>query len=165
MAPVLAVAEATAVAMHCRALPEDGGKQITVDTLCNREEVFIMPGFDGTGPRGEGSMTGGGFGYCGPGATGYGRPMGGGFGQGRGLRRGYGPGFGGGRGYGRGLGRRSFQPSGEGWYGPAYESPYAMNPKEEVEMLRDEADALKNEIDAITGRIKGLESRASEPES
>ena len=23
-----------------------------------------MPGFDGTGPRGEGSMTGGGRGYC-----------------------------------------------------------------------------------------------------
>jgi hypothetical protein len=26
-----------------------------------------MPGFDGTGPRGEGPMTGGGFGYCGTG--------------------------------------------------------------------------------------------------
>jgi len=124
-----------------------------------------MPGFDGTGPRGEGSMTGGGFGYCGPGATGYGRPMGRGFGQGRGLRRGYGPGFGGGRGYGRGLGRRSFQPSGEGWYGPAYGSPYAMNSNEEVAMLQDEANALKSELNAITRRIEELEAQPSESES
>ena len=26
-----------------------------------------MPGFDGTGPMGQGPMTGGGFGYCAPG--------------------------------------------------------------------------------------------------
>ena len=28
------------------------------------ERGIIMPGFDGTGPRGKGSMTGGGMGYC-----------------------------------------------------------------------------------------------------
>ncbi|WP_462325441.1 DUF5320 domain-containing protein [Desulfoplanes sp.] len=49
-----------------------------------------MPGFDGTGPRGQGSMTGGGFGRC-PGA-GYGmRPR---FGRGGGFGRGWGMGQG-----------------------------------------------------------------------
>ena len=28
-----------------------------------------MPGFDGTGPRGRGAMTGGGRGFCGPSAV------------------------------------------------------------------------------------------------
>lgn len=43
-----------------------------------------MPGFDSTGPRGEGPMTGRGLGPCG---------------RGRGFRRGFGRGFGRGRGY------------------------------------------------------------------
>ena len=43
-----------------------------------------MPGFDGTGPQGQGSMTGGGFGRC-TGNTGYGvRPR---FGRGGGWGR------------------------------------------------------------------------------
>jgi hypothetical protein len=45
-----------------------------------------MPAFDKTGPQGQGSLTGRGFGPCG---------------RGLGLRKG----FGGGHGYGRGLGR------------------------------------------------------------
>lgn len=131
------------------------------------KEVFIMPGYDGTGPRGEGPMTGGGFGSCAPGGIGYGRSFGRGFGpgRGRGYGPGFGPGFGGGRGYGRGPGWRSGQPYAEAWNGPAYGSPYAMNPKDEAEMLKEEVIFLKNELDAITGRIKELESRASEPES
>jgi hypothetical protein len=45
-----------------------------------------MPGFDGTGPRGAGPMTGGGRGYCAvPGVPGWGR----GFGLRRPIRRGY----------------------------------------------------------------------------
>jgi hypothetical protein len=70
-----------------------------------------MPGFDRTGPQGQGPMTGGGFGYCGAGRRrgdlsalggGYGRPGGGrgfGSGRGRGMARG--------RGIGRGYGRTS----------------------------------------------------------
>lgn len=46
-----------------------------------------MPGFDRTGPRGLGPMTGRGMGCCG-----------------RGMRRGYGRGYGFGAGYGRGYG-------------------------------------------------------------
>ena len=72
-----------------------------------------MPGYDGTGPRGEGPMTGWGRGYCKPGfrggyvlpvffvPRGAGRgfpPWGGGrgrvFGGGRGLRGGFGRGYG-----------------------------------------------------------------------
>lgn len=58
-----------------------------------------MPGFDGTGPRGEGPMTGGARGFCGPDSErgfSYGRGYGRGFGRGRGM----------GRGCGRGRGRR-----------------------------------------------------------
>ena len=89
-----------------------------------------MPGFDGTGPSGMGSMTGRGLGYCapsqrnnipeftdrpvypgpqyGPGSGrrfGFGRWFG--FGRSRGNGRGFLPGFirGRGRGYGRGYGR------------------------------------------------------------
>ena len=86
-----------------------------------------MPGFDGTGPRGMGPMTGGGRGLCGPygaryggyGQTrlpgrvpvvgrapfGFGRPRwglrGGFWGRGRGLGLGMGIGLGRGRGRGR----------------------------------------------------------------
>jgi len=136
-----------------------------------------MPGFDGTGPVGIGSMTGRGQGFCNPYRTAYGptpvlRPgyrgygYGQGFGQGRGIRSGFGPGFGQGRGYGRGLGGRGvYPPTGRG-YGPAYYapygSPYDMKPEDEVNMLKGEADTMKKELDAINKRIKDLESGSSE---
>lgn len=48
-----------------------------------------MPAMDGTGPNGQGPMTGGGFGRCNPGTdkTYYGCGMGRGMGRGRGNRR------------------------------------------------------------------------------
>jgi hypothetical protein len=60
-----------------------------------------MPGFDGSGPRGQGPMTCGGFGYCAGGSAqrfGFGRGCGMGRGQGRG---GYGRQFAGGQPGGR----------------------------------------------------------------
>lgn len=144
-----------------------------------------MPGFDGTGPAGTGSMTGRRQGFCNPSRTaygptpilrrgyrsyGYGQGFGRGFGQGRGFRAGFGPGFGPGfgqgRGYGRGLDRcRVYPPTGRE-YGPAYyapyESPYAMQPEDEINSLKGEADAVKKELDAINKRIKELESGSSE---
>jgi len=51
-----------------------------------------MPKGDGTGPKGEGPMTGRGLGNCKPGT----KPCGLGLGQGRGLGLGQGKGFGGG---------------------------------------------------------------------
>jgi hypothetical protein len=133
------------------------------------KEVFYMPGFDGTGPAGMGSMTGWGRGFCNPSGTGYGRiPMprpgyrgygygqgfGRGFGQGRCFKRGIGFGFGRGRGYGRGFDPRGTYPAPGRWYGESY----AMNSQEELNMLKDEAGALKKELDAINDRIKKLES-------
>ncbi len=122
-----------------------------------------MPGFDGTGPMGAGPMTGGGWGPCNPSGRYYAGPV---FGGARGFRGGFGPGFGQGRGYGRGFGRRGvFPPTGRG-YGPAYyapyESPYAMKPEDEVNILKGEADAMQKELDAINKRIEELESGSSE---
>ena len=143
----------------------------------NRKEEYIMPGFDGTGPSGMGSMTGGGRGYCnpsgaafgpapaqGPGYSGafYGR----GFGRGRGFRGGNGPDFGRGRGYARGFGWQGAYPPAGGGYGPAYNapygSPYNMTPEDETNMLKGEADAMKNELDAIQKRIEEIETKSSE---
>jgi hypothetical protein len=131
-----------------------------------------MPGFDGTGPGGMGSMTGWGRGFCNPSRSAYGRtPMfrpgyrgygyGQGSAQGRGFRGGFGPGFGRGRGYGRGLDPRGAYPSMGRWY----ESSYAMNSGDELNMLKDEAGAMKKELDAINDRIKELEAGASEQQS
>ena len=123
------------------------------------KEVNIMPGLDGTGPLGEGPMTGGARGYCNP----YGMPLrygyGRGFGWGRGMgfRRGLWPGYGPGP-----FWRRGFYPGWGGWYPPAYGRPYAMDPSEEIGVLRDEADALQRDLEEINRRIEELEKESRE---
>ena len=103
-----------------------------------------MPGFDGTGPFGDGPMTGGGFGYCGtgrrPGYAVRGRPVYGRFGAGRG------PGFGRGRGLGRGFGVD---------YG--YWRPGAIDRKAELAELRREANDLKAYLKDLETKIAELE--------
>ena len=67
-----------------------------------------MPGFDRTGPAGEGEMTGGGRGVCAsddPGTVGRFLRRDARLGLGLGLRRGAPRGWGAGRGLGRGAGR------------------------------------------------------------
>jgi len=67
------------------------------------KEVIKMPLLDGTGPMGQGPMTGRGLGNC----TGRGFnpwPMPGGYGRGFGTGMGMGRGFGRGRGRGIGMG-------------------------------------------------------------
>jgi hypothetical protein len=95
----------------------------------NNKEVRKMPGFDGTGPLGEGPMTGGGFGYCG---TGYGR----------GIRRGRGLGYG--RGFGRGFGFRR-----AAWGAPRVN----YSPEDELEMLRREKELLEQDIASLEKEI------------
>ena len=109
-----------------------------------------MPGFDGTGPRGMGPMTGGGRGFC---VVPVGRasarlynarPSGRGIGRGRGWRNWY---------YATGL---------PGWMRASYaEEPYPpfqeMNPDQEIDALQKEASFLKQQMEEIEARIRMLE--------
>jgi hypothetical protein len=121
-----------------------------------------MPGFDGTGPRGEGPMTGGARGYCNPGYAGYGPAYGRDYGPGwgRGYRGSFGgPRMGRGRGYGRqGTFGRGYGPA----YGPAYAGPYGMSREDEINMLKEQADIMKADLDAINRRMEDLESQSPE---
>ncbi|MDD4953102.1 MAG: DUF5320 domain-containing protein [Desulfovibrionaceae bacterium] len=92
-----------------------------------------MPGFDMTGPLGQGPMTGRGAGRC-SGQTGQ-------TGQARGLGLGRGPGFG--RGLGRGgLGRSNFGPQ-------QAETPS----KSSNEDLKDRLDRLESEAARIREQL------------
>jgi hypothetical protein len=112
-----------------------------------------MPRGDGTGPMGQGPMTGRGAGYC----AGYNTP---GFmnpGPGRGYWGGGRRGGWGGRGY-RWYWR--YQPA----YAPppAYSAPYPaypapqMEPKDEIKYLEDVAENLRKELDAVKKRLEEL---------
>jgi hypothetical protein len=114
-----------------------------------------MPGFDGTGPRGLGPRTGGGFGYCSPGSG----PA---YGTG-GFPRGAGRG-----GFPRGGGRGRAWGGGRGWgwqaiYG-GYPSPYwgtsptaQWTPQQELESLQAQAQAMEQDLQNIRQRITELE--------
>ncbi len=120
-----------------------------------------MPGGDGTGPLGMGSMTGRGAGYC----AGYGVPGFANFyGYGRGLG-GWGRGRGGGRGRGRwfsmagftgssavGLGRRAAPDA------PA--SAAGMTGQQEIDALKGQAEYLEGLLDNLRRRIEELQSTA-----
>ncbi|MEA2020639.1 MAG: DUF5320 domain-containing protein [Patescibacteria group bacterium] len=84
-----------------------------------------MPGFDGTGPRGEGPLTGRGLGPCGGGL---------GFRRGFGFRR-----FGLRRGLGYGMGRLG------GFFGRGR----AYSKKESLEDLREYRRFLEEELKAL----------------
>jgi len=90
-----------------------------------------MPGFNGTGPNGRGSMTGRRMGRCNDGgnrAPGF---------AGRGLGLGRGQGLG--RGAGRGLG-------------------YNTNVPADRESLKNVAKDLKSDLDYINNKLKETES-------
>ena len=121
-----------------------------------------MPCGDGTGPLGQGPMTGRAAGYCaGFSVPGYMNPIPGadwgGFGYGRGWGRGWG------RGFGHGWGRWAYPygaPYVGNFYGAPYGSPYnpQMTPRQEADMLKEQAKAIQEEIDAINQRLKDIES-------
>ena len=110
-----------------------------------------MPGFDGTGPRGQGPMTGGGRGYCAvplsgnrpmyPGQRFFGR------GGGRGRRNWY---------YATGLtgwvrAQRGMQAFGS--FGQV------ISKEDELAILKDQADFLKEELDTVQTRVQALEGQ------
>lgn len=115
-----------------------------------------MPGFDGTGPRGMGPRTGGGFGFCPPGvgpayAPSY---------FFRGAGRGGFP-WGGGRGRVWGGGRGWAWRAAYGGFGPPYwGAPYppAWTPEQELDSLKGQAAAMEEELEAIRQRIGDLEA-------
>lgn len=106
-----------------------------------------MPGFDGTGPLGQGPMTGRGLGNCNPNAAGYG--------AGRGLGRGMGRGFG--RGMGRGF-RRGFGPA---YAGPVYQAGDAENPQEasRIEQLEMQVANLTDKIESLVDRYENRDNK------
>ena len=86
-----------------------------------------MPGLNGTGPRGQGQMTGRGMGQCnGTQRRGIGRSFG--------CRRGF---------FGRSFG--GFFATGR------------VTKEEEKEILEEEAEALKNELEEVKKRLEDLE--------
>ena len=96
-----------------------------------------MPGFDGTGPRGMGPMTGGGRGFCSPWGIGVAsRP------------------------YGR------FQGMGYGYpyYGAAPAVPGAvpfvppMTREQELDFLKNQAQAMRGQMEQLESRIQQLGS-------
>jgi len=110
-----------------------------------------MPGFDGTGPRGQGSMTGGGRGYCGmPADEVAARPVG---------RGAYG-----GRGGGKGR-RNCFYaarfPGMRAQRGmPAFGGFGRIVSKEEnLNTLKNQADLLKQQLEDTQARIQAMTSR------
>lgn len=109
-----------------------------------------MPGFDGTGPRGMGPMTGGGRGFCvAPVAGIRTRPFG---------RRFFG------RGGGRGRRNMYYATGLPGWARAGYDYPafgmgYTpdLSEKEETQILKEESELLKEELEAIQERLAALE--------
>ena len=91
-----------------------------------------MPGFNRTGPRGMGPMTGGGRGYCNPRGTGVANPF-----------------FGGGR--GRGYGFRNYNPvTAE----PITDTATASD--SDIEMLKQDIQALKAELSRLGDDIRQM---------
>lgn len=106
----------------------------------------MMPGYDGTGPRGIGPMTGGARGFCNPASRGY--PAGNGVGRGMAHGAGFRSGFGRGRGYGR--------ESGRGFYPGVFPPAYAGCQGSELDALKVQATALKHTLDELNRRIAEL---------
>jgi len=87
-----------------------------------------MPGFDGTGPRGMGPMTGGGRGFCSPWGM-------------RAAPRSYGyP-------YGAGI------P-----YPPSVPLAPQMTREQELDVLKNQAQAMRGQLERIEARIQQLGS-------
>lgn len=108
-----------------------------------------MPGFDGTGPRGQGSGTGWGRGPCGAGLRrGFGRSRGQRF-RGRGWEQPPIMSFG-------GPPRWGYGPWGFGVSVSGRRTGYA-SPQDEAAALREEAAYLQDELEAIQRRLAEME--------
>jgi len=122
-----------------------------------------MPGGDRTGPRGYGTRTGRGLGYC----AGYDAPeyaYGPGFGYGRGGGRGMAWGPGRGRGYGRGWGYREpiYPPFVA--TAPVYIPRVPLEPVDKLTMLKQEKTYLESELKGIGNALEDISKSIEELE-
>ena len=104
--------------------------------IYSKSEAKQMPGFDGTGPRGFGPVTGRGLGPCGRGMA-----------YGRAYPFGYGCGFGRGRGFGRGY---------RMGYGLTYSAPAPLNTNTQKQFIEAEIrriDAEKAELQQMLATL------------
>ncbi len=112
-----------------------------------------MPRGDGTGPTGQGPMTGRAAGYCaGYNVPGFANPVPG--------RRFWG------RSWGRGRGYRWYQRTYPGYPAPVgYPEPVPyVEPRDEITYLENVAAQLKKELEAITKRIEELSKESTKTE-
>ena len=109
-----------------------------------------MPGFDGTGPLGEGPMTGGGFGHCGTGRRSPLGPRGMGFPGRFGAGRGFG-------GFGRGIGRAYGRPYLNRMTWLPARQPHSVDLNTELAGLQQEAEDAKAYLEELKTRIAELE--------
>jgi hypothetical protein len=108
-----------------------------------------MPGGDGTGPLGQGPMTGRAAGFC----AGYPNP---GF-----SKPGYGQGFG--RGRDRGIGRGFWGRGRRFWYREYSDVPFKQPSTEEEKVyLENLVKSLKDKLKAVTERLKDLSKEKKE---
>lgn len=111
-----------------------------------RDDQKIMPGGDRTGPRGLGSRTGRGLGYC----AGYDAP---------GYVYSSGYGFGRGRGYGRGWAyREPIYPPPTPYIhtAPIYTSRVPLEPEDKLAMLKQEKGYLESELKGISSALEDI---------
>lgn len=132
-----------------------GGKEMTMaeardvakaempEQFNSKKRRYNMPGFDGTGPLGDGPYTGRGLGNCRPGQAWTPRFGG----RGRGFR-GRGPGMGR---FNRNL-NRGFARFGAGY------PIQAESREDEMAILRQEAENLRNHLGRIEARIAEIEN-------
>ena len=113
-----------------------------------------MPGFDGTGPRGQGAMTGGGRGYCLMPASEVSRLFGRGFNSrkrgGRGWRNCY---------YATDLPGWMRAQRGMSAFGGLGHNSLG---KDELSVLKIQAESLKSELDIVQARVQELEQMKKE---
>jgi len=114
-----------------------------------------MPGFNGTGPRGQGPMIGGGKGYCVVPVNTF---------SSRSFSRGFYCGRGGGRGrrnwfYATGLPGWMREQQSMSTYG---DFNHTVPANEELSMLKDQAVYIKEKLEAIQSRIQEIETKQEE---
>lgn len=110
-----------------------------------------MPAGNGTGPMGQGPMTGRGAGFC----AGYDAP-----GLTKGYGRGMGRGFGPGRGRGRGMGyRHRWQEWPETTPSAFHTAARSLSKENEITMLKTQAENLKRAQEELQNRLDELEKQ------